>query len=102
MYISLTDGPATPEKLTESNKNLSRDLDDFELCFQNIKEKFLQLQKEDYSLVIFSNQSSFDKPEASGPKMNPIFLFLFFLILFRNSLKDRCFLLMSLTLADDA
>ena len=47
----------------KSGKTHPKDVEDFELCFQNIKQKFLQLQKEDYSLVIFSNQSSFDKPE---------------------------------------
>lgn len=47
----------------KSGKTHPRDKDDMELCFPNIKEKLTELHKNDFSLVIFSNQSSFDKPD---------------------------------------
>ena len=47
----------------KSGKTHPKDKDDMELCFPNIKEKLTELHKNDFSLVIFSNQSSFDKPD---------------------------------------
>ena len=47
----------------KNEKTHPKDKEDLELCFSNIKEKLTELHKNDYSLVIFSNQSSFDKPE---------------------------------------
>lgn len=47
----------------KSGKTHPKDKDDMEICFPNIKEKLNELHKNDYSIVIFSNQSSFDKPE---------------------------------------
>ena len=46
-----------------NGKTHPKDKEDLELCFPNIKEKLLEFHEKGYSIVIFSNQSSFDKPE---------------------------------------
>ena len=47
----------------KSGKTHPKDKDDIELCFPNIKEKLLEFHEKGYSIVIFSNQSSFNKPD---------------------------------------
>ena len=40
-----------------------KDVNDWEPCFDNIKEKLNYFYKNEFSLVIFSNQSSFNNPD---------------------------------------
>ena len=40
-----------------------KDINDWELCFDTLKEKLNYFYKNDFSLVIFSNQSSFSNPD---------------------------------------
>ena len=47
--------------------------DDWVLCFNTIIEKFNQLVLDDYIIVIFSNQSSIDKPHRNDIILNRIY-----------------------------
>tara|TARA_B110000285_G_scaffold219568_1_gene270278 strand:- start:76 stop:1140 length:1065 start_codon:yes stop_codon:yes gene_type:complete len=60
----------------KDNKVHPKDKDDFELCFPNIKDKLKKLIEDGYNIVIFSNQSSFDKLEKKNIIISRIISFI--------------------------
>ena len=71
-----------------------KDINDWELCFDILKEKLNYFYKNDFSLVIFSNQSSFNNPDRQKIIISRIEQFLEFINLpfhvFISTRNDFC------------